>query len=269
MRRGAALLIALAALVAAMAAAAASQMHARASVAVVTRREREVRAVYAAEGCLVRRRVELQAALADAQTPSHADSVWLALDRVPSGLDAECDVCASPAGRVVDVNSPDTVLIKGVLARRYPTTASDIASRLRFAGQSRTTPADPTDLSLSAEFIGARKGEQRPFASNDELLLAVGGLADSSLLEVLGVEDAPLWMHSLDAQTLLPLPVGSSDTTALPMAWFVRAAVPMGLDSSEVHVRWRLSRNGRRLSIAQVSTKTSSGRAGRRRTDCE
>jgi hypothetical protein len=268
-RHGSALLLALAGMLPAMAIAAYSRADARAAVIGFRVRSASTRDQFVAEGCLVRRRAELERALTTVVTPAQADSVWVRLNHVPSRLGDACAMCMSPTGRVVDANTSDTLLLASVVRARYPTTADAILERI--AVRRRATDRSDPPTVWQEDLVSSDAIAEQRYATNAELLRDLHPLADSSLLDVIAVQNAPLWVAASSTRFTIgqTRTTGIVDTTSLLRAWFVSAVASPSTAGTHTAVRWVVVRNGQRLTVIETLAGTAVPSRIRDGRDCE
>jgi hypothetical protein len=268
-RSGASLLLALVAVTAIAGTALQARVSARVHVAGFRNRAAEARAGFRNTGCLVRRMAELDAALQAAASVHRADSSWTHLDDIPSALGDDCQLCVSPAGRTVDVNTADTVLLAAAASRLDPARMREIVDRILDWRDGddlrREFGAEQSDYADTIENSPAN----RAFVSNAEVVAAVGRSLGNHVLELLSVQNAPLWTNRRNARLMELQTAGITDTASAPTAWFIGAYTPVSPTGAVSGTRWRLVRAGSALAAVEQDNSPIGSTPPTPSTDCQ
>ncbi len=209
-----------------------------------------VRAEYTADGCLARWAAQLEDRMRNAATSEAADSMWSTVASSSGAVTASCALDSRAAGGALDVNTAPSELLGPAIATVAPGRESAWLDRLQDWRDEDDVarPLGGERLFYHRQHHGAPAN--RDFESNAELLLALSGeVAPERVLQVLGVEHAPLWSGSVAAKRLAEHDLFGFQAVPLPVAWTLRAAFRGGLANACVSVEWRVVRYGTRIDV--------------------
>ncbi len=258
-RRGATLLIVMVALVAVGTMAFAGRSAAAIAIRQVAHRQSDVRSQLTGEGCLVIWQARIEDALQRAPTPRAADSIWTTLP-VHADTDPRCLLTRRPAGRAVDANTADTMLLLAALRDMAGGRGDALLDRLLDWRDDDDRPRPRGAERAQYRAAGAPGPANDWFWTDDEVLQALGDSAFASVFtRYVRVEAAPLWKDADNVFLSTATRAIATDTTPLPRAWYLEAAVRLRHDAPCVTVQWRVARNGTRLAVPDRRTIT--GRA--------
>ena len=232
-------------------------LSARESVAAARNRVDETRARWRAEGC-----AEAARALVDASLARAGDAAWRALDSALAGARkttlAACDVDLRAAGSRLDANDAGAEELR-ILFRAdglSPFAADSLADALL---DWRDTDDLPRGGGAERDWYARARRivpSNAPFASAAELWLVRGADSIPALDELLGVEDARVYIGRAPPAVLRALPAFSDQAVESVIALRSRGALPteMGAIGSIVSGSARAEMLGRLGELSAAAT---------------